>query len=950
MQRNHSSVLAILAALLVLTHGGAAFTAPGHQEDEKQPTHYVVKAAKIFAPHLAEADAEGFVSDRWLEVADGRVKQLGLGAPPEGVEVMDMGAAWLMPGLVDMGAEVFRGMDSDGIGPRYVAADKFNPFADFKSVWDMGVTTARLGVPGKRFIAGQGSVVKFGGSPETAVVLARVADLQVNFNDDRGRGEADFENVPFPSSADVPYEPKPEPKPQTRLGRIAALKGDLAAARALAGAGPEDARLRALADFMTSGRPLRIDARRAADIAQALEALRAIDAFGLSAYIAGADESLAMAESLGRAGLPVVFEVDNALARLNDADWNEVRPWRRDPSAPAALEKMGVPVILGGAGSDLLMAASIAVGAGLSPRSALEAISSRPARLLGVADRVGSLETGRDADFIVLNGDPLSSLSHVQQVFVGGRRAWERKVEDRPLVVRAGRILDGLGGVILDGEILIEKGKIVAVGRSVPHPKNADFVDAGPGATVTPGFIDVHSHLGFENDRAVPAPDVPLADALGGPGPEFADVARAGVTTALVSPPRVGGGGAQVAAVKTAARDRDDFVAKPVAAVKLAVGGSSDNVRSSLTGLLSKAKKYQEAWAKYEEELAKFKSGAPAPAPEPASKPAEEKKEEPAEKDAAKEDDEVDASDPLSGTWSVTLSGGPMPKPQEGLTAKIRLEGERVAGTITNPLDTDEDATFQGSFDGKTLRAEIDVETPFGTTTLIARLEKPENLSGAISLGGVMDIDLKATRTKKGAPKITIPVAAAPAPASAPGGPKAPKLDDKLEPLRAVFDGRAGVIVQVKGAPLVRTVSEVFDGFKLPVIILDGAGMIDVLDELKGETALALPHTLVDETDEKRTFLPERLERKGIKMAFQSSAGWGANGLPFLARMAVRGGLGSDTALRALTGDAARLLRLDDTVGAIKQGLDGDLLIFDGEPFDARSRLLKVFIRGREVK
>ncbi|MCB9833006.1 MAG: amidohydrolase family protein [Planctomycetes bacterium] len=949
MQRTIRSARVLLTLLLALW-GGSAAAATAAQQDGG-PDHYVVMAAHIFAPFDAAADAAGFVHDRWLEIASGRVRSLGQGEPPVGVELVDFGSAWLMPGLVDMGAEVFRGGDPDGLGPRYVAADKFNPFADFRKVWESGVTTARLGVPGKRFISGQGSVVKFGGDADTAVVLARTADLQLNFNDEAGRQEPDFENVPFPSSADVPYEPRPEPRPQTRLGRIAALKDDLAAARALPAIGPRDPRLGALASFVASGRPFRVDARRAADIVQALEALKAIEAYGVGAYLAGADEALALASSLGAAGLPVVYEVDNAIGRLGDGDWNPIRPWRRDASTPAALERAGVSVVLGGAGSDLLMAASIAVGGGLSPRAALEAISSRPARLLGVADRVGSLQNGRDADFLVLNGDPLSSLSHVQQVWVAGRRAFERKEDERPLVVRAGRILDGQGGVIRDGEILVEKGKIVAIGAGVPHPRNARIVDAGADAVVTPGFIDVHSHLGLENDRAVPAPELPLADALGGAGPEFADVARAGVTTALVAPRRVGSTGSQVVAIKTVGRDHADLIAKPVAAVKLAVGGSTDQVRSALTGLLSKGQKYHEVWKKYEDDLAAFKSGKVAP--QATSQPSPEKKpEEPAKQPEAKKDEgkEEEATDPLSGVWSVTLSGGPMPKPQEGLTARIRLEGERVAGTITNPLDTDEEATFSGSFDGKTLRADVDVETPFGPTTLVAQLKQPEQLEGSVSLGGVMDIDLKAKRTKKVAPKITVPVAVTKAPEAAPGAPKAPNLDPKLEPLRAVFAGHAGVIVQVKGGPLVRVVSEVFDGYKVPVVILDGAGAIDVLAEIKGEAALALPHALVDETDEKARFLPEELERRGIPMAFQSSAGWGGQGLPLLARLAVRGGMGADAALRALTADAARLLRLDDTVGLIKQGLDGDLLIFDGDPFDTRSRLLKVFIRGQEVK
>jgi imidazolonepropionase-like amidohydrolase len=67
------------------------------------------------------------------------------------------------------------------------------------------------------------------------------------------------------------------------------------------------------------------------------------------------------------------------------------------------------------------------------------------------------------------------------------------------------------------------------------------------------------------------------------------------------------------------------------------------------------------------------------------------------------------------------------------------------------------------------------------------------------------------------------------------------------------------------------------------------------------------------------------------------------------ATLAVKEGLDPDTALRALTLNPARILRLDDRVGALKPGLDGDVVIWSGDPLDVMSRALRVFIEGREV-
>lgn len=71
--------------------------------------------------------------------------------------------------------------------------------------------------------------------------------------------------------------------------------------------------------------------------------------------------------------------------------------------------------------------ASILVSEGLSVEEALMAITSTPAKVLGVSQRVGNLEKGKDADLVVLDGDPLNSLSKIEMVFVNGSAVWERK-------------------------------------------------------------------------------------------------------------------------------------------------------------------------------------------------------------------------------------------------------------------------------------------------------------------------------------------------------------------------------------------------------------------------------------------------------------------------------------------------------------------------------------------
>jgi len=91
------------------------------------------------------------------------------------------------------------------------------------------------------------------------------------------------------------------------------------------------------------------------------------------------------------------------------------------------------------------------------------------------------------------------------------------------------------------------------------------------------------------------------------------------------------------------------------------------------------------------------------------------------------------------------------------------------------------------------------------------------------------------------------------------------------------------------------------------------------------------------------------LASQGVPIAFQSDAENAARDVPRLARSCVRGGLDPTEALKALTIEPARLFKIDDRVGSLKVGKDADLLVFSGPPMDPASRLLRVYVNGKEV-
>jgi imidazolonepropionase-like amidohydrolase len=70
--------------------------------------------------------------------------------------------------------------------------------------------------------------------------------------------------------------------------------------------------------------------------------------------------------------------------------------------------------------------AALGVRAGMSRKAALESLTIAGAEMLDLADRVGSLAVGKDADFVILDADPLSVYSHVLETWVDGRKAFDR--------------------------------------------------------------------------------------------------------------------------------------------------------------------------------------------------------------------------------------------------------------------------------------------------------------------------------------------------------------------------------------------------------------------------------------------------------------------------------------------------------------------------------------------
>ncbi|HWI51357.1 MAG TPA: amidohydrolase [Symbiobacteriaceae bacterium] len=190
------------------------------------------------------------------------------------------------------------------------------------------------------------------------------------------------------------------------------------------------------------------------------------------------------------------------------------------------------------------------------------------------------------------------------------------------LVIRNGRIHTISNGIIDRGSILIENGKIVAIGTSVPEPAGARIIDA-EGRWVQPGIIEAHGHLGVSeqgigsegNDvNEMVDPCTPHVRAIDGINPKdegLRDALEAGITATWITPGSANVIGGQGATCRTWGATVEDMVINPFSAMKAALGENPKRVysgKSKITTRLGTAGCFRETMYKAKAYLRKQES------------------------------------------------------------------------------------------------------------------------------------------------------------------------------------------------------------------------------------------------------------------------------------------------------------------------------------------------------
>jgi len=355
-------------------------------------------------------------------VENGKILAIGPGLKiPEGAKVVDLGSATVMPGLVDANLVLWLdGMDNEEareISPEFRVLDGLNPKArDLQRAVQTGVTTAFIGPGNRNVIGGLGAVLKTYGDSLRQMVVQEEAALKATV----GSGPT-IGNYPPRGIPPVNFYAR---RPTTRMGVTWEFRKAFIDAAKYAGERPArpDPAKEILSRALARKLPVRIAASRAVDIESAL---RLAEEFKLAIVFEEAEEAYRHVGLLAQRKVAVALRPTFQPGRVWAADGSEPRY-----GTFTALAAAGVPTALltggPGEGESLLAMAAFAVRCGATREQALAAITKTPAEILGVADRVGSLEKGKDADFVALSGDPLDVTSRVERVVVNGRTAFDR--------------------------------------------------------------------------------------------------------------------------------------------------------------------------------------------------------------------------------------------------------------------------------------------------------------------------------------------------------------------------------------------------------------------------------------------------------------------------------------------------------------------------------------------
>ncbi len=413
------------AAISVLI---AAVLVPGVTAEEASVV--AVKAGTIYPVTSAP------IKDGIVLIRDGKIEAVGKDLEiPDDAEIIDAAGKVVIPGLIDAFttlAEPSRD-DEESVTPDIRAVDAFNFYGKYRRMLAGGVTTVYISPGQRRLVSGLGSVVKLAGDSIAGRRLRDRSALRIAIGELPKNPPAIW-NPPVPPDPCHPMVPQEKQLPTTRMGEMAVLRNIFGEAQRYLDQPPRkiDWKMESLLPVLTRKLPVRINCHNAQDIRSAILFSQV---FNLRLIIEGGTEAYKVINQVKWSNAPViltgVFEPGRQYAK---DDTQDVMLGRANPASPGLLAEAGIEFALSSPTDetigDLQFVAGYAVSQGLSPEEALKAITITPAEILGIADRAGSIEKGKDADLVILTAEPFEVQSAVDKTLIDGKVVYTRSQEE----------------------------------------------------------------------------------------------------------------------------------------------------------------------------------------------------------------------------------------------------------------------------------------------------------------------------------------------------------------------------------------------------------------------------------------------------------------------------------------------------------------------------------------
>jgi imidazolonepropionase-like amidohydrolase len=340
---------------------------------------------------------------------------------PENCKIFDADGGFVMPGIIDAHCHI--GMCEDGLGfegddlnegtdpatPQLRAIDAINPMdRSLVEAYENGVTCVCTGPGSSNVIGGQFATIKTRGKRIDNMILQQTAAMKVAFGENPKRR----------------YSTKNQ-APSTRMAAAAILREYLLKTKNYIKNKEKnpsfDMKLESLIPVVKGELNVKAHAHRADDI---FTAIRIAKEFGLKMTLEHCTEGHLIADELAGEGFSAI--VGPTFGTRSKVELKELTF-----ETPAALHKAGVKIALM---TDhpvipvhhLPLCAALAVRSGLDEEAAFKAITINPAEILGVSDRVGSLEVNKDADIVVFDKHPFNIQAKTTCVLIDGEIVFKR--------------------------------------------------------------------------------------------------------------------------------------------------------------------------------------------------------------------------------------------------------------------------------------------------------------------------------------------------------------------------------------------------------------------------------------------------------------------------------------------------------------------------------------------